>query len=99
MSPSSSLLTRSRKSWLVCLCLVLFTTACVAESIHFHPESAYADQHCALCLAAHSVPCPAPVVNLIAAPTQCVALLTISGPTVPDCSSILPIYIRPPPIA
>jgi hypothetical protein len=99
MSLSSSVVTRGRKSWLVWLCLVLFTGACVAESIHFHPDTASADQHCSLCIAAHSVARPAPALNLIVSPTQCVALLIVSGPSIPDPSPLLSAYIRPPPTA
>ena len=97
MSLSSSVVMRGRKSWLVWLCLVLFTSACVAESTHFHPESAAAEQHCSLCIAAHSVARPAPAVNLVVGPTQCVALLVVNAPSIPDSTSILPSYIRPPP--
>jgi hypothetical protein len=89
----------SRKTWLVWLCLVLFTSASIAESTHFHPGSNYADQHCSLCLASHSVARPAPAVNPVASPTQCVALIIVGGPLIPATTSILPIYIRPPPVA
>lgn len=90
---------RSRKTWLVWFCLVLFTSACIAESTHFHPGSDYAEQHCSLCLAAHSVACPAPTVNPVVSPTQCVALIRIGRPSIPGSRPILSIYIRPPPIA
>jgi hypothetical protein len=90
---------RGRKSWLVWLCLVWFTSACVAESSHFHPDSAAAEQHCSLCIASHSVARPAPAVNPVVAPTRFVALLAVSGPSTPDSSPLLSAYIRPPPAA
>jgi hypothetical protein len=89
----------SRRTWLVWLCLVLFTSASIAESAHFHPDSAAAEQHCSLCIAAHSVARPAPAVNPVAAPTQCISLLIVSRPSIPDPSPLLSAYIRPPPAA
>lgn len=92
-----SSLTRGSKVWLIWLCLVVFATTCVAESAHFHPNSGPSEQHCSLCIAAHSVARPVQAAIPIAAPSLCVGVLIIGTALVPDSRSTLSIYIRPPP--
>lgn len=94
---NSNRLYRTSKRWLVWLCLVLFTTACVAESAHFHPKSDPGEQHCSLCIAAHSVARPSNAITPVAAPTRFLGVLVVSGPFSLDDYAILGLYIRPPP--
>jgi hypothetical protein len=95
---SSNRLNGLRKAaWLVWLCLVLFATACVAESAHFHPQSDAGEQHCSLCIAAHSVARPSTAIGPVAAPTQCLGVLFVGEPVSLEDYSVLGLYIRPPP--
>lgn len=94
---ADSLLKRSRRTFLVWICVVLFTGVCIAENTHFHPTSGRSEQNCLLCIAAHSVARPAQIVSAAAAPVRCVAVLTIGGQSAGNYESILALYIRPPP--
>src|SRR5207237_10478984 len=94
---SASSLMRGQRALLVWLCLILFVTACIAEPAHFHSTSGPPRQHCSLCIASHAVARPAPFVRTVLAPTLCVALLALSGATLPDFQAVLSLYIRPPP--
>ena len=42
---------------------------------------------------------PAQVVSASAAPTRCIAVLSVTGQLAPEFDSILSLYIRPPPAA
>jgi hypothetical protein len=93
----SNKLNRMSRAWLVWLCLVLFTTACVAESAHFHPKSDPGEQHCSLCIAAHSVARPSNAFSPVAAPTRCIGVLFVGGSVSLENHAVLGLYIRPPP--
>jgi hypothetical protein len=86
--------------WVAWACLLLFTVAGVEEASHFHSDLANSsnEQHCSLCIAAHSVARPAQVVNVVSTPTRCLDVLLLCGPLQPDSRAVLSDYIRPPPV-
>jgi len=92
-------------SWLMrqfaYVCVLLFAIAGIAETAHFHSDLGKAsnEQHCSLCIAAHSVARPAQAATVVAAPSLCVGVLIIGTTLVPDSRSTLSLYIRPPPVA
>jgi hypothetical protein len=83
--------------WGVWISVILFTSLCFAENTHSHLKSGPSEQHCSLCIAAHSVARPAQIVSASAAPARCVAVVSFSGQSAPELDSIHAIYIRPPP--
>src|SRR5579864_4164388 len=87
------------KPWLVWLCVAILTTAGIAESAHFHADLSSADQHCSICVVAHSVATPARVAIPITTPQRCLAILVVGGPAIPDSRPLLSASIRPPPVA
>jgi|SRR5579872_1483449 len=98
MYGKSSSLSRGHKVWLVWLCLLVFTTVCTAEPAHFH-DTTGSEQHCSLCIAAHSVAPPAQVISPVAAPMSCVGVLLLGRTVLPEFETIGSTYIRPPPAA
>src|SRR5581483_7152411 len=94
-----SSLFRRRKALLVWISFIFFTSLCFAESTHRHLKSGPSEQHCSLCITAHSVARPAQVVSTSSAPTRCIAVLSVAGQPAPEFESILSLYIRPPPAA
>jgi len=87
--------------WFAFLCLLLFAVAGIEEAAHFHLDAGKGpdEQHCSLCIAAHSLARPAQAFTTIAAPTRWIAVLVIGGPSIPESNSILSHRIRPPPAA
>jgi hypothetical protein len=87
------------KAWLVWFCIIVFAGASLAESAHYYSSFGPSEQHCSICIAAHSVARPAPAVSSTPTPTQCIGLLCVDVPTLPDYESVISLYIRPPPVA
>ena len=87
--------------YLAYVCVLSFAIAGIAETAHFHSDLGKAsnEQHCSLCIAAHSVARPAQAAAAVAAPSLCVGVLVIGTTLVPDSRSTLSLYIRPPPAA
>jgi hypothetical protein len=101
IAPNQTRPVSARMRWLASLCLLLFVVAGIAEAAHFHPDAGKGpdEQHCSLCIAAHSIARPAQIAGPVPSPTRCVGVLTVSTPVVPDSRSILSLSIRPPPAA
>jgi len=96
---------RRQISWLTrqltYVCVLLFAIAGIAETAHFHSDlgKSSSEQHCSLCIAAHSVARPAQATIPVAALSLCVGVLVVGTTLVPDSRSALSLYIRPPPAA
>ena len=91
----------ARMLWLVPLCLALFVMAGFEEAAHFHADALKGpdEQHCSLCIAAHSIARPAQVASPVPTPLRCVGVLSVGTPVVPDSQTIFSLSIRPPPAA
>jgi len=94
---SNSLVIPGWRAWIVCLCIIVFASACIAEPAHFHSTSGPSRQNCLLCIASHSVARPAALVTSVALPARCVGILVLLGAALPDFQPVLSLYIRPPP--
>jgi|SRR5689334_23414048 len=78
--------------------IVFFATVSVAETTHHHAPATSSEQHCAICIAAHSTARPVQVGNVMAAPTRCVGFLFVAAPVLFEYETVLALYIRPPPV-
>ena len=89
------------RSWIASACLILFVAVGIAEATHLHSGSGKGtdEQHCSLCITAHSVARPAQITTVLAAPTQCLGFLVVAGSVLLDSQSVLSFHIRPPPAA
>jgi hypothetical protein len=96
MYAQRSSLTRSHKVWLVWLCLLVFTALCTAEPAHFH-DAPGSEQHCSLCIAAHSLAPPAQVISPAVVPMHCIGVLLVGRTFIPEFETVRSTYIRPPP--
>ena len=95
--PNFRLGKRAIRSFVLWTWIVAFATLSVAETTHHHARTARSEQHCSICIAAHSIARPVPTSNAIAAPTRCVGFLSAPAPLFSEHELMRTLYIRPPP--
>jgi len=90
---------RAIRSFVLWMWIVVFATVFVAETTHHHARAGRSEQHCSICIAAHSIARPVLASRAIAAPTRCIGFLSAATPLFSEHVSVLSLYIRPPPAA
>jgi hypothetical protein len=86
------------RSFVLWTWVFVFATVSIAETTHHHARTGRSEQHCSICIAAHSMARPVHTSNIIAAPTRCVGFLSAAAPLVSEHDLLLDLYIRPPPV-
>jgi len=88
---------RAIRSFVLWTWVLVFAAVSVAETTHHHARAARSEQHCSICIAAHSIARPVPTSTAIAAPTRCVGFLSAPALLLSEHDLVLTLYIRPPP--